>query len=260
MNNKVLVISPHADDATIFIGGTIAKLAKEGKEIYIARVTNDDFDSFGLDQAATIERNCEEAEKAYHTLGAYEVIHMGYKSDYMMSADYSKLRGDFVELIRKICPYSLYVFDTDMKGETNMDHKIIAAAVAEALWVATFKLHYPEQIEKGLNPYAVPETVHYSTAPDEEYAVNDISEVMDIKIEALKCHKTPINNMLENTLLSAKCAELETGELEEIMAADRDDVIDMFARKLANKMGEPFEMEYGEMICVHPAGFGIFGE
>lgn len=260
MNNRILVISPHADDATIFIGGTLAKLAIEGKQIYIARVTNDDFDSCGLSLTDTIEINREEAEKAYRTLGACEVIHMGYKSDYMRSAEYSKLRGDFVELIRKIRPYSLYAFDLNMKGESNMDHNIIAEAAAEALWISTFRLHYPEQIEKGLEPYSVPETVNFSTAPGEEYTVNDISEVMDIKIEALKCHKTPINNMLENTLLGAKCAELETKELEGIMAADRDYVIDMFARKLANKIGEPFEVDYGEMICIHPAGLGIFGE
>jgi len=260
VNKNVLVFSPHADDATIFIGGTLAKLAAEGRKIYIARVTNDDFDSNGLDQATTIQRNREESENAYRMLGAVEIIHMGYKSDYMISADYNKLRGEIVELIRKIRPYTLFSFDVDMSGETNMDHKVISSAVAEALWVASFRLHYPEQIENGLEPFSVPETINFSTAPNDQYSFSDIAETINKKIEALKCHKTPINNMLQSALLSAECAEMETEMIEGIINSDRDSVIDLFARNLANGVGEPFGLEYGEMINIHPAGLGIFGE
>lgn len=259
MNNRVLVISPHADDATIFVGGTLARLAAEGKSIYIARVTNDDFDSFGLDTVQTIENNRVEAEAAYSALGAHEVIHLGYVSDYMMSADYNALRGDIVRLIRKIRPYSIYSFAMDMKGESNMDHRVITAAVSEALWVSTFQLHYPEQVKEGLGPFSVPETVNFSTAPTGEYSASDISSTIDKKIEALKCHKTPINNMLENARLSAQCAGLDTGFIDGAIAMDRDAVIDMFARKLAAGMAEPFGLDYAEMIHSHPPGMGLFG-
>ena len=40
---KVLaVIQPHVDDATLFAGGTIAKLISEGYTGYLIRITNDD--------------------------------------------------------------------------------------------------------------------------------------------------------------------------------------------------------------------------
>jgi N-acetylglucosamine malate deacetylase 1 len=261
MNNKnILVLSPHADDATIFVGGTLAKLAEEGHSVYIARVTNDDFDSCGMDVESTIIKNREEAEVAYRTLGACDVIHMGYKSDYMMTADYQQLRRDIVELIRKIKPFTLFTFDTDMAGETNMDHKIIASAAAEALWVSAFDLHYPEHFAKGLAPYSVPEHTYFSTAPDDRYIVSDISATIDKKAAALTCHKTPVNNMLQTKLLGMKCAGIDTEEFEGIMGADRDYVIDMFARKLAMSIGESFGVEFGEMINPHPFGMGIFSD
>lgn len=258
-NNRILVFSPHADDATIFVGGTLAKLAAQGKEIYIARVTNDDFDSYGTDAASTIERNREESQAAYSAIGAAETIHMGFKSDYMMMNDYGKLRRDIVGLIRKIRPYTLFTFDLAMKNESNMDHDIIAKAVHEALWISSFDLHYPDQIQAGLLPYSVPEVVLFSTAPDESYEPSDISEVIEAKINALRCHKTPVNNMLQHALLAARCAGLPTQELEQITAMPRDSVIDMFARKLASTIGEAFNLSAAEMIKVCPPSLGIFG-
>ncbi|MEI6580384.1 MAG: hypothetical protein WCN92_13110, partial [Eubacteriales bacterium] len=81
-----------------------------------------------------------------------------------------------------------------------------------------------------------------------------------IKCQALCCHKTPVNNMLQTKLLGIKCAGLATDDFEEIIDADRDYVIDMFARKLAMDIGKPFGVEYGEMISIHPPGLGIFGD
>ena len=258
-NNNILVFSPHADDAAIFVGGTLAKLAAQGKRIYIARVTNDDFDSYGLDAQATIERNRKEAAAAYAALGAVETIHMGYKSDYMMTADYDMLRCDIVELIRKIRPYTVFTFDLDMKNESNMDHRIIGNAVHEALWVAAFDLHYPEQIKAGLLPYSVPETVLFSTAPTEEYEAEDISCSIETKIKALCCHKTPIDNMLRGAVRAAQCAGIPCDELEQALEAPFDCVVDMFARKLAGTIGEPFGLEYAEMIKRITPSLGIFG-
>ena len=42
--NTTMMIAPHADDAALFCGGTLAKLAREGRQIVLVRVTNDDRD------------------------------------------------------------------------------------------------------------------------------------------------------------------------------------------------------------------------
>ncbi len=40
-----MVISPHADDAAAFCGGTLAKLALDGWNVVLVRVTDDRKDS-----------------------------------------------------------------------------------------------------------------------------------------------------------------------------------------------------------------------
>lgn len=43
-----LVISPHAEDAAAFCGGTLAKLTRQGWKVILVRVTDDRKDSVEL--------------------------------------------------------------------------------------------------------------------------------------------------------------------------------------------------------------------
>ena len=63
-----MVISPHADDAAVFCGGTLALFAAEGWRVILARVTDDRFDSVGLPVEETIRRNAEELRQAAECL------------------------------------------------------------------------------------------------------------------------------------------------------------------------------------------------
>jgi LmbE family N-acetylglucosaminyl deacetylase len=40
MAKKVLVIEPHPDDGAIMAGGTVAKMVREGSEVYFVTVTD----------------------------------------------------------------------------------------------------------------------------------------------------------------------------------------------------------------------------
>lgn len=256
MNNKVLVISPHADDVTIFIGGIVRKLANQGMKIYVARVTNDDYDSYGLDVATTIYNNRIEAEDAYRELGVSDVIHMGYQSDYIMSADYNELRGSIVKLIRDIKPLALYNFDIDGKCEDNMDHKIISRATAEALWISSFDLHYSEQLKGDIEPYSVPSRLKFAREADDSYKCEDISDVIDIKINALKKHKSVMNNMLMQPLLRAKSMGANIDDIKANL--DIDSMIEDLGRKQAQMIGAPHGIQFGEMIKEEGLGLAQF--
>jgi len=39
MNKKILVIAPHADDEVLGVGGTMARFAAEGAEVYVVIAT-----------------------------------------------------------------------------------------------------------------------------------------------------------------------------------------------------------------------------
>jgi LmbE family N-acetylglucosaminyl deacetylase len=253
MNKRVLIITPHADDVTIFIGGIVKQLSNSGKDVYVARVTNDDYDAYDLDRETAIIRNREEAEEAYGVLGVKDVIHMGYESDNMSTVDYKLLRGKIVKLIRDIRPYEMYNFDIDGREEDNLDLKVIAAATAEALWISSFHLHYPDHLTNGIKPYSVPVRKKYFRVPDSSYQVKDISDVIEVKIEALKKHKTVMKNMLMQAIMRGEsfCCEHNKNSYD----LDLNTLIDSLGRRQAMLLGEGHNIEYAE--CVKDEGLGL---
>lgn len=255
MNNRVLVISPHADDATIFIGGIIKQLSNSGSDVYIARVTNDDFDAFGVDEKTAIINNRNEAEEAYKVLGVKDVIHMGYLSDYIFQADYNMLRGDIVKLIRTIKPFSIYGFDIDGRNEDNTDHKIIAKATSEALWISSFSLHYKEQLVGDIQPFCVASRNKFMREGDTECKCIDISDVIDSKVEALKKHRTMLNNILTQAIMRAKSYGADVPITAEV---GLESIVDTLCRQQAQIIGANYNIQYGEIIKEESAGLAAF--
>ncbi|MFN3309306.1 MAG: PIG-L deacetylase family protein, partial [Anaerolineales bacterium] len=152
-----LVISPHADDAAAFCGATLAKLATQGWKVVLVRVTDDAKDSVGLSEQETRQQITEELHQAAAILGIAEIVELGYPTDQLFAVSELELRERFVYLIRKYRPYAVFSFDPDGWEENNQDHKRVAEAMDEALWVSAFDKHYPEHFKEGLEPYSVVE-------------------------------------------------------------------------------------------------------
>ncbi|MEY5058463.1 MAG: GlcNAc-PI de-N-acetylase, partial [Actinomycetota bacterium] len=56
-NRVVLLVVAHADDPTLFLGGTVARWADGGWRVVVVRATDDRWDSWGVDEATTVARN-----------------------------------------------------------------------------------------------------------------------------------------------------------------------------------------------------------
>jgi len=69
MGRTLLLVVAHADDPAIFVGGVVAMWAKAGWHVHCLRVTDDRWDSVGLDEAETIRRNAVEFRQAARVLG-----------------------------------------------------------------------------------------------------------------------------------------------------------------------------------------------
>ena len=150
-----MVISPHADDAAAFCGGTIAKFADQDWNVIIVRVTDDRKDSVGLTIEETIARNTKELHQAAHILGVREIVELGFETDMLADIPLGKLRERIVYLFPKHRPYAVFTFDPFGLYENNQDHIRVAQAVDEAFWVSCFDKHYPEHFEEGLEPFSV---------------------------------------------------------------------------------------------------------
>ncbi len=197
MNKVVLVIIPHADDAAAMCGGTLARFADQGWKVVIARVTNDDKDSMLLPTRGQTESvNAEQFIQAAQILGASETVNLGFITDTLADVPLGQIRERIIYLFRKFRPYSVFSFDPYAAFEPNQDHIRVAQAVEEAYWVSNFHLHHPEHIEEGYLPHAVCERWYYARTSFHPNHVEDITDTIQRKIDALCAH----DEMLRNTL------------------------------------------------------------
>src|SRR5438093_1116258 len=103
-NGRVMVVAAHPDDADFLAGGTVARLAKEGREITYVIVTNGNKGS--SDPGVTAEQlapiRAEEQRRAARVLGVTRVEFLGYEDGEV--EDTRGLRCDVTRQIRQWRP------------------------------------------------------------------------------------------------------------------------------------------------------------
>ena len=191
MNGKTLVIvSPHADDFSIFAGGTIAMMAKAGCTVYLIRGTNDEKDSYLLSPAETVSRNAAEVEDAARAAGIKEVISLNFKNDELDPVSHTEIRGRLILLFRVLKPDAVMTYDPWSLYEENPDHVKFAHATAEAAWASGNDRFNREHFALGLKPHTVRERYYFQRGPSDINRVFDISSAIDQKLRTVRAHKT----------------------------------------------------------------------
>ena len=201
----VLVISPHADDAALFCGGTLRLMANRGARVVLLRVTDDRFDSVGSSIDATIDANTRELAAAAHLLGIDEIVELGWKTDHLGDASEVALRERFIYHVRRLRPYAVMSFDPyGAYHEDNQDHVRVAQAVDETYWTAQFDKHHPEHFAEGLAPHGVYERWYFARRLTEVTTAIDISTTLSAKIEAALSHATMMRHYAHQLMLQAR--------------------------------------------------------
>lgn len=186
---RVMVITAHPDDSEFGAGGTVAKFVKEGREVAYCIVTNGDKGS--SDRTMTPERlaaiRAEEQRNAARVLGVERVSFLGYPDGEV--EDTRELRRDVAREIRRFRP-DLVVCQNPNRtynlGASHRDHRIVGGVVLDCVYpLARDHLAFPELMPE-FEPCRVRET--YVMQWVEPHVVNDISEVIDLKLKALACH------------------------------------------------------------------------
>jgi LmbE family N-acetylglucosaminyl deacetylase len=223
----ILLVVAHADDPALFIGGTLAAWADAGWRVVVVRVTDDRWDSVGLTEEETIERNSVEFREASAVLGIEEIVEIGWPTDRLGDASEVALREVVIRQIRMHQPYALVSFDPYSGfGEDNEDHKLVAAAVDEAFWTSQFDLHHPEHLADGLAPHGCFERWYFGRPVGEVTDVIDIEATLDRKINAGCSHRTMLTNYANQLVLQARTggwrlpiaeAVLAGGDVRELM-------------------------------------------
>ncbi len=238
-----MVISPHADDAAAFCGATLAKFADKGFRVIMVRVTDDCKDSIGLTLEETRRRNTAEMHEAAKILGISEIVDLGFETDSLADVSEVALRERIVYMFRKYRPYAVFTFDPFGLYEPNMDHIRVAQAVEDAFWVSCFDLHHPEHFDEGLEPFSVCERWYFARHLSDANHVEDVSEYMEKKVEALCAQKTMMRNTINQHRLQLKTWGRRVPWLENSMEGDMRPLIASFIQEKGNAAAKNFKSE-----------------
>ncbi len=235
----ILVVVAHADDATLFLGGTIAAWAGAGWRVVLVRVTDDRWDSVGLDATTTVDTNTRELQRAADVLGISEIVEFGLPTDTLGDAEMVALREQIIRAVRTHRPYALVTFDPHaMFGEDNLDHVAVARATDEAFWTSQFDLHHPEHLAAGLGPHGCFERWYFGRRVIEVTDVVDITDTIEQKVAAACCHHTMMTNFFNQLRLQARTGGWNLPIVEQALAdADIDRLLGLLVRAEGERTG-----------------------
>lgn len=188
----VLVVTPHPDDAEFGVAGTVARWTSEGKDVVYVVATNGDKGTsdpaMKPDELAKIRE--EEQLAAARLLGVREVIFLRHGDQTL--EDTPEFRKEIVRLIRMYRPETVVTADLYRRRIWHRDHRITSQVTLDAVFpYARDYLSYPDLLEEGLQPHKVKEVLLWAT--DEPNLHSDITATFDLKIAALRCHKSQIS-------------------------------------------------------------------
>ena len=193
---RALAVYAHPDDPEISAGGTLAKWAEAGTEVWVLITTKGDKGTQDpdADLEALAALRIEETAKAAAMLGFVGTRHLDHPDGELV--DDLALRESIVRVIREVrpdvvlCPDPTAVFFGD--GYYNhRDHRATGWAALDAVAPAAGNPHYfPEHIADGLVVHHV--RAVYLSGTLEPNTWVDISETLERKIDALFCHTSQL--------------------------------------------------------------------
>jgi LmbE family N-acetylglucosaminyl deacetylase len=180
-----LVIGAHPDDEVLGLGGTIAKLAAEGEDVFVAIVTDGSSTQYPGDREKRLQKE-EELRACCRVLGVREVVH-GQLPDMQLDGVQHTVLNDFIgDHIAKWRPDTVYTHYPDV----NRDH----VRIFESTLVAVRPT--PGALVRRLLLYPTPSATEWDVpVMKQPFTANsfvDIEAHLETKIEALKAYGTEL--------------------------------------------------------------------
>ncbi|MBR9690749.1 hypothetical protein GOV08_03630 [Candidatus Woesearchaeota archaeon] len=178
---NILVFCAHSDDQIFGPGGTLAKYAKEGKDIYTYIFSYGQSTHPHLKKEVITKIRVDEAIKADKEIKGKGVRFFGITEGRFIEESIGKnLESEIINIIKRKKPSKIFTHNAD---EAHGDHRDVNKIVIEAFDKSNSKA--------DLYAFDVwsPVTLAYRKNPK---MVVDISKTFKIKLKALKCFKSQI--------------------------------------------------------------------
>jgi len=192
---KVLLATPHPDDAEGGCGGTVARWIKEGAEVVYILCTNGDRGSSDLEMSPEKLAAIREREQleAAQVLGVKDVVFLRHPDGGL--EDNRQFRGEVVREIRRHRPDVVMCLDPlRSRGHAHRDHRVSGQVTVDAVCTYAWRrLYFPEHITReGLQPHVVREI--YLWGSEEPDTFVDISDSIELKAHTLSKHASQLSN------------------------------------------------------------------
>lgn len=182
VNQKVLIIAAHPDDEVLGCGGTAARLAREGHDVYTVilgeGITSRDDTRQPEKREEEIARLKKQTQDANHTLGVKEIFVFNFPDNRFDTVPLLDIVKVIEKIKEKIGPQIVF---THFENDLNIDHQITYRAVMTA------SRPLPEETVKEIYAFEVLSSTEWryplSFNPD---CFFDITRTISIKTAALE--------------------------------------------------------------------------
>lgn len=177
---KILVYAPHNDDEVLGVGGTMAKLAAEGHEVYVCEATRGS-------NPESVDRLRSEAKKAHEILGVKETFFLDLPVVELKNLPVRELNKRFLDITKKVSPDVAFI---PHKGDMHIDHYEVAMAAMVAL--------RPVELPglKAIYAYETLSETEWNIPSAENLFVpnvwEDISDYIEKKKKAMECYRSQL--------------------------------------------------------------------
>jgi LmbE family N-acetylglucosaminyl deacetylase len=195
---SALAVYAHPDDPEISSGGTLARWAAAGAQVWVLITSRGDkgTDDPDADLEALARKRVEETAVASTKLGLAGHFHLDHADGELV--DDRQLRGEIVWHVRRLrpevvlCPDPTAVFFADSYFN-HRDHRVTGWATLDAVAPAAGNPHYfSEHRDEGLDVHHVRSV--YLSGTLEPNCWIDITATLEQKIDALFCHASQLTH------------------------------------------------------------------
>jgi LmbE family N-acetylglucosaminyl deacetylase len=213
---SAMAINAHPDDIEFSCAGTLARWAKSGTRISYVLCTSGDvgIDELGMTRQKAIEIREAESLTAAEIAGASEVIFLRELDGLLQPT--LELRRKLVREIRRFKPEVIICGDPTIVwgGDTYInhpDHRAASLAALEATFPAAGQPNLFQEFEnEGFSAHKVRKV--YVTGRTQVSLYVNIEDTIDIKIAALRAHKSQMKDWDPEPRIKEWAAERAAGK------------------------------------------------
>ncbi|MDC0035801.1 PIG-L family deacetylase [Chloroflexi bacterium] len=190
---RILVITPHPDDAESGAGGTIAKWSSLGADIVLVVCTNGNKGTSdrSISPGQIAETRRQEQLESAKLLGLTNVVFLDHPDQEIKDGE--PFRKELVREVRRHRPDIVVTIDPERKWIRHQDHFVTGRVALDAVFpYARDYLAYPDLIVEGFEPHKTLEVYLWGT--DDPDVFIDIDDHFEDKLDALYCHESQMSS------------------------------------------------------------------